>query len=366
MMACEAMDMAVAGEDLQIIAMESSAGGDDNGGEGGFMFAGVQMGSEEGARVVGHPQWARDETHGASGDGSDGTYIAQMVSEERSRVGRHPRWTRDETLILIEGKRLEEAKWSKVKENRERGIEIGRANSDSKWLSISQFCDRMGVLRSAAQCRKRWCNLSADYKRIRDWETLRGKQSFWLMSNDVRKENKLPGCFDREVYDALNKSLGVHACTAPDMIFDSGRQGADDGLFSDIEHPLVEENLSVSADKEIDSPAIESLTSAQGHYEEKFLNEKFGMDGCEDVFEEEPDILPGRKKRKRPPMGECDEFNRELCSLLESSSKILTAHMDSQNLNFHLDRTQRKEHAESLVLVLGKLADAVGKIADKL
>lgn len=103
-----------------------------------------------------------------------------------------------------------------------------------------------------------------------------------------------------------------------------------------------------------------------GHYEEKFLNEKFGMDGCEDVFEEEPDILPGRKKRKRPPMGECDEFNRELCSLLESSSKILTAHMDSQNLNFHLDRTQRKEHAESLVLVLGKLADAVGKIADKL
>ncbi|KAI5059197.1 hypothetical protein GOP47_0025516 [Adiantum capillus-veneris] len=324
MMACEAIDMAVAGEELQIMAMDTSAAAEDNGGDSSFMFANVQMGSDDRSA---HPQWSRDDAQGANGDVGDGTYLTHMISEERSRVGRHPRWTRDETLVLIEGKRLEEAKWSKVKENRERGIEIGRANSDSKWLSISQFCDRMGVSRSAAQCRKRWCNLSADYKRIRDWETLR----------------------------------------APDMIFDSGRQGADDGLFSDIEHPLVEENLSVSADKEMDSPAIESLTSAQGHYEEKFLmNEKFNVDACDEAFEEEADILPGRKKRKRPAVEECDEFNRELCTLLESSSKILTAHMDSQNLNFHLDRTQRKEHAESLVLVLGKLAEAVGKIADKL
>ncbi|KAH7307024.1 hypothetical protein KP509_22G042700 [Ceratopteris richardii] len=332
MMACEAIDIAVAGEDLQMMAMEASATVDENGGDDSFMFANVSMGSDD---RNSQPQWSRDDAHGTNGN-------------------------------LNDGKRLEEAKWSKVKESRERGIEMGRANSDSKWLSISQFCERKGVSRSAAQCRKRWCNLSADYKRIRDWESLRGKQSFWLMSNDVRKENKLPGCFDREVFDALNKSLGNHACSVPDVIFDSGRQCTDEGLFSDIEHPLVEENLSVSADKETGSPAIESLTSAQGNYEEKFLNEKFTIDGCEDVLEEEPDILPGRKKRKRPSVEETDEFNRELCTLLESSSRILTAHMDSQNLNFHLDRTQRKEHAENLVAVLGKLADAIGKIADKL
>lgn len=321
--------MAVVGDDLQLMALEGSAGG--AGGDSCYAFPAVPVGAEE-----------------------------------RSRVGRHPRWSRNETLILIEAKRVEEAKWSKVKEERERGIETARANSDSKWLSVSHFCERMGVVRSAAQCRKRWCNLSADYKRIRDWQTLRGKQSFWLMSNDVRKENKLPGCFDHEVFDSLDKSLGINSCSAPEMIFDSGRQVTDDGLFSDIEHPLVEENLSVSAEKEIDSPPIESLTSSQGHYEEKFLNEKFSMDGCEDAFDEELDVLPGRKKRKRLSVGECDDFSRELCTLLESNSKILTAHIDSQNLNCHLDRTQRKEHAESLVLVLGKLAEALGKIADKL
>ncbi|KAH7424387.1 hypothetical protein KP509_11G005800 [Ceratopteris richardii] len=363
MMSCGSIDLDVAGEDLPMLAMEDSTVVNGNGSDGSFMFATVPITSDDGST---QPQWSREENPGASGDGVDGTYLTHMISEEKSRVGRQPRWTRDETLVLIEGKRLEEVKWSKVKENRERGIEIGRANSDSKWFSISLFCDRKGVSRSAAQCRKRWCNLSADYKRIRDWETLRGKQSFWLMSNDVRKENKLPGCFDREVYDALNKTLGLQPSSLPDMIFDSGRQSADDGLFSDIEHPLIDESFCLSAEKEMDSPPIESLTSAQGHYEEKFINGEFSMDGCEDAFELEPDILPGRKKRKRPSVEECDEFNKELCTLLESSSKILTAHVETQNLNFHLDRAQRKEHAESLVSVLGKLADAVGRIADKL
>lgn len=40
--------------------------------------------------------------------------------------------------------------------------------------------------------------------------------------------------------------------------------------------------------------------------------------------------------------------------------------MEAQNLNFQLDREQRKDQANSLVLVLGRLADALGRIADKL
>ena len=184
---------------------------------------------------------------------------------EKTRVGRHPRWSRNETLILIEAKRVEEAKWSKLKEERERGIETCRSNSDSKWLSIAQFCERMGSIRSASQCRKRWCNLSADYKRIRDWESRREKQSFWFMSNDVRKENKLPGCFDREVFDSIDKWLGIDVhCSVPEVIFDSGRQAAEDGLFSDIQHTFIEEEKYTEKEIDIDSPIIESLASSQG------------------------------------------------------------------------------------------------------
>lgn len=291
---------------------------------------------------------------------------AEEERDEPARVGRHPRWLRHETLALVQAKQFEEDKCSKVKEERERGIETTRANSDSKWLSISQFCERLGVVRSAAQCRKRWCNLSADYKRIRDWQSLRGKQSFWLMSSDVRKDNKLPGCFDQEVFESLDKSLGNHPCVAPEIIFDSGRHGVDDGLFSETEHPLPEEDRAASPDKEVESSHIDTFTHAQGAYP-KFVDENYRMDVCQDTCEEKPAHLGIRKKRKRPSVGgEHDGFRSELFTLLERNSKILTAHMDAQNLNSHLDRTQRKENADSLVYVLGKLAEALGKIADKL
>lgn len=301
-----------------------------------------------------------------AGDG----YILGGVAGEKARAGRHPRWSRTETLILIEGKKAEEAKWSRVKEEREKGIEIGRsANSDSKWLSISQFCKRLAVSRSSSQCRKRWCNLSADYKRIRDWQSLRGKQSFWLMGNDVRKDNKLPSSFDREVYESMDKSMGMMSCSAGaaaqlDIIFDSGRQGLDEGLFSDIEHPLPpEEDQAVSPAKEVESPAIESLTPVQGVYEEKFDDGTFGMDTCEEKLA----LLPGtRKRRKCPSLDATDDFKTELFTLLEKNMKTLTAHMESQSVNCHLDRIQRKEHADSVVHVLGKVTEALGKIANKL
>ena len=214
-----------------------------------------------------------------------------LLPEEKTRAnhsnslgnrvgGRYPRWSRNETLLLIEAKRIEEEKWSRAKEAREKGIETAmRMNSDSKWLSVSDYCGRMGAARSAAQCRKRWCNLSADYKRIRDWQSLRDKQSFWIMSNEVRKENKLPGCFDHEVFDSLDKSLGIGVDTGnrrffpgPEMIFDSGRNVVQDGIFSDIDHTTlinVDANVSgscnINGEKDANgSPVIQSLASSQG------------------------------------------------------------------------------------------------------
>eukprot|EP00250_Pteridium_aquilinum_P018017 c23896_g1_i3 orf=151-423(+) len=87
---------------------------------------------------------------------------------------------------------------------------------------------------------------------------------------------------------------------------------------------------------------------------------------------EEKTALPSsaaKRKRKNPSNPseeEHDESKSQLFSLLENNSRVLAAHVQSQNLNSQLDRDQRKEHAESLVAVLGKLADALEKIADRL
>lgn len=55
-----------------------------------------------------------------------------------------------------------------------------------------------------------------------------------------------------------------------------------------------------------------------------------------------------------------------LIDVLERNGKMLTAQLEAQNTNFQLDREQRRNNADGLVAVLNKLADALGKIADKL
>jgi len=75
------------------------------------------------------------------------------------------------------------------------------------------------------------------------------------------------------------------------------------------------------------------------------------------------------RKRKRFAIDGGEETissHSHLIHVLERNGKMLTAQLEAQNTNFQLDREQRKDHADGLVAVLNKLADALGKIADKL
>lgn len=74
------------------------------------------------------------------------------------------------------------------------------------------------------------------------------------------------------------------------------------------------------------------------------------------------------RKRKRVALDGDEEtiLQDELIGILEKNGKLLTAQLEAQNMNFQLDREQRKHHADGLVAVLNKLADALGRIADKL
>lgn len=75
------------------------------------------------------------------------------------------------------------------------------------------------------------------------------------------------------------------------------------------------------------------------------------------------------RKRKRP-IAEADEepvgMQYRLIDVLERNGKLLTAQLEAQNNNLQLDRDQRQDHADGLLAVLNKLADAMGRIADKL
>lgn len=177
------------------------------------------------------------------------------AGDDGSRAPRLPRWTRQEILVLIQGKKVAE---SRVRRGRAGGLAFGSAQIEPKWASVSSYCKRHGVNRGPVQCRKRWSNLAGDYKKIKEWESQirEESESFWVMRNDVRREKRLPGFFDREVYDMLDgvgsvppgpSGLALGLAPAPEgeemvapeeaeAVFDSGRSAAaEDGLFSDFE-----------------------------------------------------------------------------------------------------------------------------------
>ena len=121
------------------------------------------------------------------------------------------------------------------------------------------------------QCRKRWSNLAGDYKKIKEWERAAAasrEPSFWAMRNDARRERRLPGFFDREVYDILegrgraileDRSARNAAAEeppavcveegkeaeVPEAVFDSGRPATEEALFSEDEE-----------EEEEDAPAV--------------------------------------------------------------------------------------------------------------
>ena len=123
--------------------------------------------------------------------------------DEKNKVARHPRWTRQETFVLIQGKKIAE---NRVRRGRRSSSAFGSDQVEPKWDSVSSYCRRHGVDRGPVQCRKRWSNLVGDFKKIKTWESeARGDaDSFWVMRNDFRRGRKLPGFFDREVYDVLD------------------------------------------------------------------------------------------------------------------------------------------------------------------
>ena len=75
----------------------------------------------------------------------------------------------------------------------------------------------------------------------------------------------------------------------------------------------------------------------------------------------------GRKRKRFAFEGDEDtSLQTHLIDVLERNGKALASHLDAQNTHFQLDREQRKNHSDSLVAVLNKLADALVRISEKL
>ncbi|XP_058195279.1 trihelix transcription factor ASR3 isoform X2 [Rhododendron vialii] len=253
--------------------------------------------------------------------------------DDGNRAARLPRWTRQEILVLIQGKRVAE---NRVRRGRSVGMEL---EVEPKWAAASSYCKRHGVNRGAVQCRKRWSNLAGDYKKIKEWESSQVREleteSYWAMRNDLRREKKLPGFFDREVYDVLD----CDSVTATAPVEEAA------GRFpppSEVQRTTVSNPLPIS-----------------GTTHGKRQTNDPGMGAASQQT----------RKRKRLVADGDEETNTlqsQLLEVLEQNGRMVSEQLESQNTNFQLDREQCRDHVNSSVVVLSKLADALGRIADKL
>lgn len=209
-------------------------------------------------------------THGNATPATNVVYGQQPSTDDRNKTLRHPRWTRRETMVLIEGKKIAE----------ERGRRGRRSSSvlgeqiEPKWDSVSSHCRQHGVDRGPLQCRKRWSNLVSDYKKIRTWESQgRGEaESFWTLRSDLRREVKLPGFFDREIYDVLDGKPSATAAyqlalvpVSPDEKIGDGVDGLD-GVEVEYEDEVeeTEEEFEQVAQEEINGSRVSSPVPISG------------------------------------------------------------------------------------------------------
>ncbi|XP_076925022.1 trihelix transcription factor ASR3-like [Bidens hawaiensis] len=327
--------------------------------------------------------------------------VPVIADEDLAKAPRLPRWTRQELLVLIQGKKVAE---NRVRRGRTAVLAFGSSQVEPKWSSVSSYCKRHGVNRGPVQCRKRWSNLAGDFKKIKEWESQikEEAESFWVMRNDLRRERKLPGFFDREVYDILDgggavpdgdKDNSLNLSLAPstaeeeeedkakmeeinEVVFDSGRTAAaDEGLFSDGNPEKV-----APAPIPISGEAVELLSRVWQVMSN--ISIILIANCCFAATQYDPppaaadkESSPGPKtyqererKRKRLEDAEVEEtsLQKQLIEAMERNGRLLSSQLEIQNTNSQLDREQRRDHASSLFGVLNKLADAMARIADKL
>ncbi|KAL5214565.1 hypothetical protein ABZP36_003717 [Zizania latifolia] len=301
------------------------------------------------------------------------------------RAPRLPRWTRQEILVLIEGKRAVEGRGR----GRGRGRGGGAGAEPTKWAAVAEYCRRHGLERGPVQCRKRWSNLAGDYKKIREWErslsspaaAAAGKEvSFWAMRNDARRERRLPGFFDREVYDILEGRGGNAAAAKEEKAtegprLDSGRAAVaeEDGLFSSSEEEDDDEEAAApvpAPPQEAAAPAkVAAPTSERKTDPPRQEGSEQGTSRAkqpEQIIEDSPAQGGHKRQRSNDTSGEAPDVQGQLIEILDRSSRMVAAQLEAQNINCQLDREQRKDQVSSLLGVLGKMADALYRIADKL
>lgn len=99
-----------------------------------------------------------------------------------------PDWSVRECLTLINEISAIEGEWRQA------------LASFQKWQLVVENCNALEVNRSLNQCKKKWDELRALYRKVKPW-----KSSFWSFNTNKKRELGIPEEFDCELFKAIDR-----------------------------------------------------------------------------------------------------------------------------------------------------------------
>jgi len=123
-------------------------------------------------------------------------------------LGGAPEWTPAETLALVAEVAAVDDGWSRSVSTFQKWAMVAENLAASEALASSGPARRRGNKRAAAECRRRWEALAAEYGAVRRWEVRTGGR-YWEMGAAARRKAGLPVEFDVEVYGAMDALIRV-------------------------------------------------------------------------------------------------------------------------------------------------------------
>ncbi|KAJ4798567.1 Trihelix transcription factor GTL1-like protein [Rhynchospora pubera] len=300
---------------------------------------------------------------------------------------RMPRWNRREILALVRAKREVEDGGGSPSGGRGRrpaSSPEGGHVALPKWNAVSEGCRVRAVHRGPTQCRKRWTNLIAAYRKIQNWERGRGKKEekgddvvdpahvdreqkgFWEMGGEERKEKGLPARFDRVVYEIMG---GKDVADVVDQVYDEG-----DEVVMDSEEE--EEEVKGGPPALSPGPAISVIPISMRRFQpscEGSPDPEWGSEKQPNGTQEQTSPKKEGSKRKRSKDLDAEEVQPEhfklikrLTETMERGTRLVAAQLEAQTIQLQIDRNQRKEQFDELLKAFNRLADGITKIAEKL
>jgi hypothetical protein len=130
--------------------------------------------------------------------------------DRKDRMYKKGPWSVPEMVVLQSAKREDVVRAGK-------GVPgVKHRTAQEKWQSIEDYCWLHFVQRSAQQCQDKWESLSAEFKKVKDFECA-GQKPYWLITIDERKSVRVPPNFQREVYTALCEWYDKNRIIEPGM-----------------------------------------------------------------------------------------------------------------------------------------------------